>query len=303
MSQTTTSRTPRRARVALALAGAAIVAGCTDPATTGTASPGTSAQVGDFGPGTHVQYGEPVKVGNGRARSFVVLDQKNGGAPLELGVAFDEQAMDGLPAPMTMPPGDGAGHLDMHVYLLPLPAGNPTTVDLLELDWNPVGHEPAGIYDKPHFDFHFYGITLAERNAIDPADPLYAARAANFPAPEFIAPGYLPPTVLAGGAPAEAVAVPRMGMHWLNPAIAPELPPTLQPFTATFIYGSWDGRVIFAEPMVTRSYILSKPNATRQIPVAARHEVRGWYPSSYTVGYDERAKEYRVSLGGFALRD
>lgn len=307
MSQTSSNpSTVRRARRALAalaasaLAGAALVVACTDPATTGVASPGTAAQVSDFGPATHIQYGAPVQVGNGRARTYVVLDQKNGGAPLELGVAFDESAMDGLPAASA--DHSGTGHPDMHAFVLPTPAQNPTPIRFVELDWNPVGHEPAGIYDKPHFDFHFYGISVAERNAIVPTDPQYAARAGNFPAADYVPAGYLPPTILAG-APPEAVAVPRMGMHWLSPATSPELPPTLTPFTSTFIYGTWDGRVIFAEPMVTRAYIMSKPNVTRRVAVAAKHEVRGWYPSSYTVGYDAPTKEYRVSLGGFAKLD
>lgn len=305
MSQTHTNPTTvRRALGALtasALVGAALVVACTDPAATGVAARAVTAQVGDFGPATHIQYGAPVQVGNGRARTYVVLDQKNGGAPIEFGVALDESAMEGLPAPSA--DHGGAGHANMHEYLLPVPAQNPTPINFVELDWNPVGHEPPGIYDKPHFDFHFYDIAVAERNAIVPTDPQYAPKAGHYPAPDYVPAGYLSPTILSGGAPPEALAVPRMGMHWLSPATSPELPPTLEPFTATFIYGSWNGRMIFAEPMVTRAYIMSKPNATRPIAVAAKHEVRGWYPSSYTVGYDEQAKEYRISLGGYALLD
>jgi hypothetical protein len=35
----------------------------------------------------------------------------------------------------------------------------PTAYNHIGIDWNPQGHEPQGIYDKPHFDFHFYMIT------------------------------------------------------------------------------------------------------------------------------------------------
>lgn len=51
--------------------------------------------------------------------------------------------------------------------------------------------------------------------------------------------------------PAQA-SVPKMGLHWID-TNSPELSPRNQPFTATFIIGSWDGKVIFDEPMVTRA--------------------------------------------------
>jgi hypothetical protein len=39
------------------------------------------------------------------------------------------------------------------------------------LDWNPLGHEPEGIFDVPHFDFHFYMISNQERLSITPLAP------------------------------------------------------------------------------------------------------------------------------------
>ena len=52
---------------------------------------------------------------------------------------------------------------------LDLPAKNPTQYKFVQFDWNPAGHEPAGVYDLPHFDFHFY--TVSRRSAeLDPAE-------------------------------------------------------------------------------------------------------------------------------------
>ena len=59
----------------------------------------------------------------------------------------------------------------------------------MELDWNPKGH--GGPYTAPHFDFHFYRIPLAERDAIDPRSPDYAARAAKLPAGRELPAGYV----------------------------------------------------------------------------------------------------------------
>jgi len=287
---------------ALTLAAAALtVVACSEPAVTAAPAPAAGSAVAGM-PGTHIQYGTPVQVGNGRARSYVVLDQKSGGAPLEVGVAFDSVALDGLPAPMPMPPGGAMGHADMHEYRLAMPAQNPTPFRFVELDWNPAGHEPDHVYTLPHFDFHFYTISVEERNAILPSDPQYATKAGNFPGADYVPAGYVAGNVLVG-APPEAAAVPRMGMHWISPATSPELPPTLARFTQTFIYGTWDGAFIFAEPMVTREFILSKPNVTTAIARAAKHAQPGWWPSAYQVKYDERSREYRVALSGFANVD
>jgi hypothetical protein len=54
--------------------------------------------------------------------------------------------------------------------------------------------------------------------------------------------------------------------------------------------------VIFQEPKITREFILSKPNATIPTPVAARITPAGYYPSAYSVTFDEQAKEHRIGL-------
>jgi uncharacterized protein len=237
------------------------------------------------------QYGTPVALGNGHARAYVVLDTKNGNVPTEIGIALDEHALEGLPAAGA----DPANPMSMYSYLLPVPANMPQPYSLVELNWNAAGHEPAGIYDSPHFDFHFYTISLAERNAIMPSDPAFATKAAKFPAAAFVPPAYavLPPP------PAPAPAVPMMGVHWLN-VTAPELqPPTSaqhQAFTRTFIYGSWNGQFIFVEPMITRAYLQTKPDDRMAIATPTSYAKPGFYPASYRVTYDPQTKETRVAL-------
>ncbi|HEX6535838.1 MAG TPA: DUF5602 domain-containing protein [Gemmatimonadaceae bacterium] len=252
----------------------------------------------------HVDYGPALRVGNGTARTYVTIDRQ--GAPVEVGVALDERALDGLPAPK---PGHEAAHMDMHAYLLSLPTGNPTPYRFVELNWNPAGHEPPGIYDKPHFDFHFWTVPVADRNAIDPSDARYADKAASLPESSYVLPGWVPGSVLGKITPG-AAAVPRMGLHWLNPA-SPELPPSLRTFTRTYIMGSWDGRVVFHEPMITRAHILSKKAAADSagrdeviaVPVAARHGVAGYYPTAYRIAWDATAKVYRVALTGLTRHE
>jgi hypothetical protein len=252
---------PHRARrivaAAAAAASLAVAVSCGDDST------GTS--------GSSYVYGTPVAVGDGQARSYVLMDQ---GKPLEFGIALSEAALTNLPTAQMM-----------YEYLLPLPATNPTQLKLVELDWNPQGHPPPAVYTVPHFDFHFYSITQAERDAIDPADPDFQTKTANHPAAEFIAPGYAP----------DPVAVPHMGVHWTDPA-SPEF--NGQPFTRTFIYGSWDGKPTFMEPMVTTAFLETQPTDTAAVPMASKHEPLGFYPDRYIVSWDGTAKEWRVALGG-----
>jgi hypothetical protein len=163
--------------------------------------------------------------------------------------------------------------------------------DHISLDWNPVGHEPPGIYDLPHFDFHFYMISHTERESITPTDTQFVTKGTTLPAAEYIPQGYILPP---GSTP-----VPEMGSHLLDPT-SPEL--NGQVFTKTFIYGMYDARIIFVEPMITRAYILSKPNATEALKLPAKYQKSGYYPTSYSVKYDEQAKQYRIGLGGMTLR-
>jgi len=260
-------------------------------------------------------YGDALAVGNGRARTYVVVDANDASTPLEVGVALDEAAMDGLPAPMAMPPStsdDPHNHVDTHVYDLAMPAGNPSPYKFVELDWNPAGHEPPGIYDIPHFDFHFYTVSKAERDAIDPAalGAAFNTKSAALPAQDFRAPDYVP--LAAPGAP--IVAVPHMGVHWSD-THAPELqaalghPEANRTFTTTFIHGSWDGKFIFDEPMITRAYIMGRKTATAAAQrdslmtlATPTRTTAGLTPSAYRVTYDADAKEYRIALTQFVRK-
>ncbi|HEU4565235.1 MAG TPA: hypothetical protein VFS05_11320, partial [Gemmatimonadaceae bacterium] len=291
---------PARAVAAsIAAIAAAALSGC---AADGPAATSASlARAGYDQPGMHRQYGAPLAIGDGQVRTYIVLDQKSGGAAVELGVALDERALEALPEH-----GSGGGpHGNFVEYLPPLPAQNNTPFQLVELDWNPMGHgEP---HDAPHFDFHFYTIDKAARDAIDPMDPAFAAQAAHEPDAASVPQFYANPAALLG-VPAPAIAVPKMGMHWID-LRSPELqgmlghPENYKPFTATFIYGAWDGEFIFMEPMITRAHILAKRDAADAvrdeiIPIStsASYPSGGFRPDAYRIAYDAQAKEFRIGL-------
>jgi hypothetical protein len=174
------------------------------------------------------------------------------------------------------------------------------------LKLNSHGHEPEGVYNLPHFDFHFYTTSEEEVAGIVPTDPDFASDANDVPVGDFVPQFY---SVLAGpGDPPSAVAVPQMGVHWID-VRSPELqgvfgnPGGFQTFTRTFIYGSWDGRLTFLEPMITRAYLLTHPEEIVPIPQPARYPQAGWYPSAYSISFDAQAREYRIALVDLSWHD
>ena len=265
------------------------------------------------GAGRH--YGTAVRVGGGYARAYVLYEEGGSGAPVEVGVALDERALENLPAPNPRAPStspSGHEHVDNHPYLLSLPEGGAPPYRFVELDWNPGGHEPPGIYDTPHFDFHFYTVSQAERASIVPSDPRFQEKADRLPPDRERPESY----VVAAPPGSPAPGVPLMGVHWVDVA-SPELqgmfgkPEAYRPFTRTFLYGSWNGRFHFLEPMITRDHLLARKAAVNPaerdeviaVPTPSSYSMPGYYPGAYRITWDEGAKEYRVALTRLVRRD
>jgi len=74
------------------------------------------------------------------------------------------------------------------------------------------------------------------------------------------------------------------------------------PFASTFVYGFFDGGMIFLEPMMTRTFLLSRPDTTIAIATPARYPKPGAYPTAYAYKYDVATRERRIELRGFVQR-
>jgi len=221
-------------------------------------------------------FGAAFTLGDGTARSYVKID--GAGNPTEVGLVMSEQAMNGLPS------GAGEhGHAHHQSIDIPLPPqASATPYDHIGLDWNPDGHAP-GPYLLPHFDVHFYMISRSQRTLMTGAGE-DSARMVLAPELKYVPAGYI----------ATHEGVPQMGMHWVDPS-SPELNGAT--FTETMIWGSYNGRMIFTEPMITRDFLVGHPNVTRNLKLPAAYDRTGlYYPTTYRVCFDETSKEYVVSL-------
>jgi hypothetical protein len=224
--------------------------------------------------------GPEVQVHGGKARSTVSLDKD--GIPLQLSIVLDQDVLNSVPVGHEH--GEDHQHGTENTWILPLhpKASETTPFRFIMLNWNPQGHEPAGIYDTSHFDIHFYMTHMSEVLNYTDMDKLD-----NLPA----AP-YIPLNHIAGP------SVPKMGTHFID-LTSPELSGQV-PFTQTFIYGTYDSKVVFYEPMITLDFLKSTNFFERNFPQPAQFKTSGYYPTKMKVVKKNGGSE--VILDGFTWR-
>lgn len=223
-----------------------------------------------------VVRGTPQKVGQGTASSYVDLD--NRGQVSAIGVILSESALTSLPKQMT--------EIDL---ALPRQVLRSTPFTHIGLNWNPQGHPPQPIYGTPHFDLHFYIIPQAARRSIT-ATGEDVARANKTPDANLIPTEY----VLAPDS-----AVPGEGSHWINPK-APEFQGKPHGFAHTFIYGFYNGKMNFLEPMISRTTLAQHQTFDDVIARPVRYSTPGIYPSQYSMSYNPKAHEFQITLSRFS---
>jgi Domain of unknown function (DUF5602) len=226
-------------------------------------------------------YGKGIKLGNGRARTWVNVSRH--GKPLAIGVEMTDGTLENLPE-------DPEDH-ESSSFVMPLPsqASCLTPFNHVYLNWNVHGHEPPGVYDVPHFDFHFYKSSIAEQTSIPP----YEVSPSGFdalPSLDFLPELYFRTP---GG-------VPAMGSHWVD-LKSPEL--NGMPFTHTFIYGSYKGQVTFVEPMITHAVIKSGRTILKEIRQPKKYNpTHSYYPTRYAIWKDCGHNKHYVALDNFEWR-
>ena len=214
--------------------------------------------------------------------AYTVVRTDRAGKILSIGVAMSSGALAGLPR--------ATGAISMVPHLLPMPSHGPRTViDHVELDWEPLGHPPPHIYDVPHFDFHFYLVSRAAVAKVHFKSAADSALADQRPPAALLPAGYIMPP---------GTAVSGMGVHAVD-AAGPEFHG--QPFSSTFIYGYYDRRLTFLEPMVSLAYLRSKPRFSAPVTRPAAYSIAGDYPSAYSVTYDATHRRYVVTLEALAM--
>jgi hypothetical protein len=263
--------------------------------------------------GVCAEYGEQTRLGNGTLTAY---SQSEGSRPVAVGMIMTDGVLDRLPS---NPPTDGKWCFDKdgNGTVDPMAECHNGYESQLELgrnfqrrvdtpftyvldNWNPFGHEPLGIYDKPHFDVHFYLKPDAERTAIrsGPCPALTNCDdyqlAKKLPDAKYLAPDYID---------VDAVE-PGMGNHLVDPT-APEF--NGQPFNHTWIYGVYNTKVTYYEPMVSHEYFSglrsgANADACFDFKLASNFQEAGWYPTKYCLRHRANRHDITISLENFVQR-
>jgi hypothetical protein len=227
-----------------------------------------------------IHYGTSIKVGNDSARTYVKIDSL--GNPYAIGVAIDAQAINGL--------GNSS-----QMFSLPIPtdANSKLPFKHVSMDWNPAGHEPLFYFDDKHFDFHFYTITETElMNMSTDSAKMYKE-----PIPSDVPAGYTGYVNIPSPGPGRIATggVPMMGWHLLDSTV--QMIPNQYDFTHIFIYGFYNGKMNFLEPMVTKDFLEAKTPVTVAIKQPQTFLNSGnYWPTKYTIRYDATADQYIVEM-------
>jgi hypothetical protein len=93
--------------------------------------------------------------------------------------------------------------------------------------------------------------------------------------------------------------VPAMGNHLID-LTGPEF--HKQPFTRSWIFGAYGGRIIFYEEMVAHRTLLEKPRSCSPIKTPRAVATAGFYPTVSCLRHHAPAGETTVSMERFAFR-
>lgn len=242
--------------------------------------------------------GDVKTVGDGKVWTWVKVNQKTG-IPSSLGITMTPGSLRGLPADnesaqndsLKLKLIDGSPYHNFEYELRFPDEARSTAFNHMGFNWNPEGHGPLpGVFYSPHFDVHFYMATTDYRHSITNTE-LAGDHIQTIEPPV----DFLPSTY----SRAPHTSEPRMGTHYADMS-SDQLKPG--GFDNIFLFGAHNGNVLFWEPMLTRDYLLSKPDFTASIPQPKAFPVSGYYPLSYSVKYDEKTGNINVSLDQLTLR-
>lgn len=246
--------------------------------------------------------GDRLSLGYGYFEAFVKTSES--GEPQAIGVKFPESTLENLPVVeetdgSTCFDIDGNDEIDINEECVGGHArtlyfnNNLSPLKNITINWEPHGHIPVDVYDKPHFDFHFYIISDIKRKQIatGPCMPGLINCTQLVQAAVSIPEQYVHPDFFNTG-----LAFAHMGNHYVD-GTSPEF--NGESFTHTFILGSFGGHITFYEPMVSLEYLQSKPDSCIAIKQPDAFDTTGYYPTEYCIRFNKHKKVYTVSLEDF----
>lgn len=208
-----------------------------------------------------------------------------GSSVIDVGVTVPLASIEGAPAShqMAWPPVANAN--------LDVPQTSASGLTEFTFYWEPMGHPPKPM-ETPHYDFHFYLIPAAEREAITCNELEKPAQLpAGYELPDEKLPEEMAKAI--GVSTLVGVCVPTMGMHALETTALT----ATEPMRGTMVIGYYKQKPIFIEPMISRAMLLEKKSF--DLPIPAIPGMSGTHPTVFRADYDAVANAYRFTFSGF----
>lgn len=237
--------------------------------------------------------------------SFWMYYNVSGGVPQSIGFGYTIESLYAMPNRSTPPNIEP-------VLFFPVPDNvtnnPPIPYRLIGGYFEPDGHPPDSML-VPHFDVHYYFLTLDQLNNIQGAAPDAPGTCCTYgiclpenvycnaimPLPE----GCCPPDYSS-----MALVIPNMGAHYMN-ASEPDM--NGGPFIQDVAMGLWNGSLAFNEPMVNIELMInvSKHNADNRTCISFANAIpkyvpqAGWYPTQLCTGYWNDTETGYTELSNF----
>lgn len=226
-------------------------------------------------------FGTAIKIGDDSARTYVKVDEN--GNPTAIGIAIDHDALTNIPV---------QGQFGSS-FTLPVPNEGNSKLPFkhITFDYNPQGHDPAPTFMVEHFDAHFYTITETEKLAIALQTPGDTAKMYKDPVLSDIPAGYTGYASIPGIGRIPVGGVPAMGWHFSDST------KVVTTFDHVFIYGFYNAKMNFMEPMVTKAFLAAHTDVTRDIPQPQTYINSGnFWPTKYRIYYDAATQRHLIEM-------
>jgi hypothetical protein len=259
-----------------------------------------------FDKNNKIYPGSYVEIGNGIIESIAEVDDE--GILTTLGIIFHKGSLENLPTAVT--DGHRCGDfnadgtidpetecLKWHERVIPFPSDISRRSDIpfkwVLVNYNPHGHMPEGVWNTAHFDVHFY---------LDPIEKVFSIMPGNC-GPEYVrcdqfmvATKPVPSNYIHKDFQNVNAVAPAMGNHLIDPT---GMEFHGKPFTRSWIYGTYDGRITFWEEMLSVEFLKSRPDNCFSIKLPEAVAVSGYYPTNVCTRYNKVDESVSVSIEDF----
>ena len=240
--------------------------------------------------------------------------QVNGsdGTPARVSVEIPPIQFTATGTSATLPPGP-CQHIYRYQFAkVRTPGADPgSPFRYAEVDWNTEGlpRGPNGSFSSPHFDFHFY---LRSRHFVNKrtrctssngitCDPLLT----SYPQMQCFLRMPRPPFIPESYGPDVGSSIPKMGLHLLDRTFDYTVDSVNH--HPTLIYGTFDGRVLFAEASVTLDTLqdaIAAPGQVVSFPYHRQRKVQDGvpWPRRFEIRYLGQTGAFRAAFVDFRTR-